>query len=356
MTSKKAIYSLLLAALFLITGCGKNKELQTSTTKFVKVEKVANNQQREKLVFNGKIQEKSLTALSFRVGGPLMTLKVKSGDYMKEGDLIAVIDKRDYKLNKQTAEASYIQAKGEYERYKELHEKNKVPANSFEKIEAGYLMAKAGYENAVNQLKDTELRAPYSGYVHEKFVENYQTVGPGQPIVSIIDLSRLEVLVSVPENQLNDIKNCEENYLAVRNANVSKVPVSILSLAEKASGGGLYDLKFIFKNEKSMNIAPGMSAEVTMYCEREGAALNIPVEAVFNKDNSTYVWVYDDSLGIITRRKVTVGNIKSGGVIEVNSGLERGELIITAGVNSLFENQKVHPVQKPSKTNVGGLL
>ncbi len=77
--------------------------------------------------------------MSFRVGGPLISFNVKSGDFVRKGQVIAAIDKRDYQLQVQSTKAQFQQLRGEYERYKELYGKDKIPANSYEKIESGYL-------------------------------------------------------------------------------------------------------------------------------------------------------------------------------------------------------------------------
>jgi RND family efflux transporter MFP subunit len=356
MKFKSLILTISAVSALLLASCGSKEKEEAPKAKYVKVEQVFSQKGGGKLVFNGQIKEKSLTTLSFRVGGPLVRLNVKTGDYVRKGQIIASIDKRDYKLQVQSTKAQYEQLKGEYERYKELYEKNKLPANSFEKIESGYLMAKTGYENAVNQLNDTELRAPFSGYIYEKKAENFQTVGPGVPIVSIIDLSSLEVVISVPENQILNIKRSSDNYLEVKNAGVSNFPVSIISIGEKAKRDGLYEVKLSFANNKELNISPGMSAEVTMYCKGEAASKTIPSAAVFYKDNKTCVWLYNTGTKTISQKEIQVKGIISDGKIEVLNGLSIGDSIVTTGVNSLSEGQTVEPIKKPASTNIGGLL
>jgi RND family efflux transporter MFP subunit len=353
---KRGIYIISLAGAITLAGCGGDNIKVEEKVKYVKVQKVKSYQDRDKLIFNGKIKEKSLTSLSFRVGGPLVNLNVNTGDYVNKGQVIAVIDKRDYKLQVQSTKAQYTQLEGEYERYKELYNKNKIPANSFEKIESGYLMAKTAYENAVNQLNDTELKAPAAGYIHEKFTENFQTVGPGQPIVSIINLSKLEVVISVPENQLLAIRSCRNTYLDVKNANVSKLPVTVLSVADKAKSDGLYEVKFSFKNNKSMNIFPGMSAEITMNFDNNDNITLIPSSSVFRKDKGSYVWVYNAESKSITKRRIEIKQIAQDGFVEITSGLKSDEQIVTAGTHYLYENQIVKPIVKASETNIGRLL
>ena len=346
----------LIATIIILSGCSENKTQQDETIQYVKTEKVSPKTEAEKLVFNGTIQEQSLTTLSFRVGGPIIKLNVKMGDYVKKGDVIASIDKRDYELQVKSTKAQYQQLEGEYKRYKELYEKNKIPANSYEKIESGYLMAKTGYDNAVNQLRDTDLKAPFSGYIHQKMVENFQTIGPGIPIVSMIDISKLEVVIAIPENLINKVKHSDENYLSVKNANVTDLPIHLLNIDGKTGNDGMYKMKFNFTNEPSYNIYPGMSAEVTMYCHNPNETMRIPATSIIHENNKNFVWLYNINTQTVKKNPVKIIRIANNGYVEISSGLKYGDIIITAGVNYLFEGQKVEPIKEISKTNIGGLL
>lgn len=348
----------MVAIAFAFTSCktSNGDAPQAKAIKYVKVETISGGTTQNKMVLNGKIKEKSLTSLSFRVGGPLDRLNVRTGDYVRKGQLLASIDKRDYQIQLQTTKAQFTQAEGEYKRYKQLVEQDKIPENTFERVESGYLMAKSAYENAHNQLNDTELRAPFSGYVFEKFAENHQTVGAGQPIVSIIDNSKLEAVVSVSESQLQRVRNDRQSFLTVANAGVDLFPVSLLSIGEKAMSDGLYEVKFSFENKGDMKVAPGMTAEITLMCVAQENQLSVASSALFHEKESNYVWVYDPVSQKVRKREIVVGTSGSQGRAFINSGLENGEQVVTAGVHYLIDGQKVKPVEKPSLTNVGGLL
>lgn len=356
MKLKVLIASTIFTLTILISGCSEKHQEKKSIIKYVKTETITPKNEGEKLVFNGFIKEQSLTTLSFRVGGPLVKINVKTGDFVKKGQVIASIDKRDYQLQVNSSKAQYLQLKGEYKRYKELFEIKKIPANSYEKIESGYLMAKTGYENAQNQLRDTELKAPFSGYIHKKMVENFQTVGPGMPIVSMIDISKLEVIIAIPENLLNKAKLSSRNFLSVQNSDVSQLPLTKVSIGEKASKDGMYELKLNFDNDPSYNIYPGMSAEVTMLCNKTGETIRIPSSAIFHENNNDYIWLYNKSTQTVNKKNIHVDQLIDNGFAQISSGLHYGDIVVTAGVHYLHNNQQVKPLPKQSTSNVGGLL
>ncbi len=352
------IFFLLGLTIITLSGCNNSsKEVpQAKTIKKVKVETVTDDAVQNTMTLNGKIKEKSLTSLSFRVAGPLKKLNVKQGDYVHAGQVIAEVDDRDYQLQVETSKAQFEQAEGEYNRYKQLVEQKKIPENTFEKIKSGYLMTKTAYENAQNQLNDTKLRAPFSGYIYEKFVENYQTVGAGTPIVSIIDNSHLEVVASVAESQLNRIKSDKKSFLNVDNAAIKQLPVQLLSVSEKAMQDGLYEVKFSFENKRDLQVAPGMTAEITIYCQSGENQLSVASTAIFHEKTSTYVWIYNSSTSQVEKREVNISLDGTKGRVNISSGLQNGEQVVTAGVHYLVEGQEVKPLPASSVTNIGGLL
>lgn len=356
MKMNKVLYVVIVTVMILTISCKNEEEHSADTAKLVKVTKVSGQQNVEYLTFNGNVKEKSLTMLSFRVGGPLVNVNVKEGDYVHEGDVLAKIDQRDYNIQLANAKAQFEQVRSEYERYKELYEKEKIPANTYEKVESGYKMAKAGYENALNQLNDTKLKAPISGYIHQKLVENYATVGAGHPVVSIIDISKLEIIIHVPENQVLNIEKCQNYSVSVKNANVFDLPVKLLSVNEKTGKDGLFEVKFILENRDDLHIYPGMTAEVKIACREEKNSILISSDAVLEKNNSTYVWLYNPSEQTVQLNEVVIASLKPEGKLEVIKGLSNGDQVIASGVHTLFEGQKVKPITKRSATNVGGLL
>ena len=350
-------FSLLLLSALVAQSCvEKEAKAPKETSRYVKVEQITNGHSNNQMVFNGKVEERSLTSLSFRVGGTLQKLLVNEGDYVRKGDLIASVDKRDYQLQVDTRHAQYMQAKGEYERYKELMTKSKIPENTYEKIESAYLIAQTTYENALNQLKDTELRAPVSGYVYEKFTENHQAIGPGQPIISILDRSSLEVVINVPEDQVLALNKGAKNYLSIKKIDVIDVPVTLSYISGKAGNDGLYKVHYILSNKDNSNILPGMTASLKVVTDKAHGVLHIPNSAVFLNDNKSCVWIYDETTQAAQKRVIAIADLRSEGALEVLDGLQKGEYIITAGVHSISEGQKVKPIKPISSTNIGGLL
>lgn len=357
MKSSKVQYLLIPAMAVMMVGCKKEiKQAAPESIKHVKIEKVEGIDSLQTLSFNGKIQENSVTSLSFRVGGPIENITVEPGDYVKAGDVIATIDQRDYMIQLRDFEAQLEQTKAEYERYKEIYEDGKLPENTFDKIKSGYLRIEAATDNARNQLNDTKLISPVSGYVYEKYAENHQTTGVGNPVVSIVDVSKLEVVIAVPENQLNTIKQIDYGYLSVDNANIREKQVELSRVSEKSRQDGLYEVRFSFQNHDEYMVNPGMSADLSIQYSRNKSSQFVAASALFHQASDTFVWKYSPSKKVVSKCKVKVKNIVNDGQVEVISGISSGDMIVTAGVHNISDGQKVKPIEEASSTNIGGLL
>lgn len=130
---------------------------------------------------------------SFRVGGPIKRFNAQLGKFYRKGEVIAAIDSRDFIIRKDEAEVVYRQAKAEFQRIGNLYEQDNISGSAYEKAKADHTRAKATYEIAENELKDTQLVTPFDGYVQEIKIEQHQEVKATVPVLSFIDLSRIKV-------------------------------------------------------------------------------------------------------------------------------------------------------------------
>ena len=345
-------------AIGLLSSCGDNTTEKTESIRYVKATEVLPSQGNDVLIYNGVVKERRDVTLSFKVGGPVNELLVDVGDYVNKGQAIAKIDKRDYKIQLQAREAQYTQAKGEYERYQELYKRKKLPENTLDKLKAGYLMAKSQYEAAVNALEDTELKAPFSGYVNKKFIENFETVGPGVPIIQLLDFSDLEVAVSIPENNINEMSDVYKITCDIRNANKSGIPATVKSISKKTGSDRMFEAKILLEdNDIKHKIKPGMVAKVKVQKNNsDNNNLLVPIESVFSNGQKKYVWLIDNNSHKVKKREVNVSEIQGNGLVEISATINIGDIVVTAGIHSLVENQEVKVLPKKSETNIGGLL
>ena len=348
--------AIIICCLVLLAGCANNNKEQNEIIRRVKTEPV---QQADSLVikhYPGVIKAAGDMNLAFRVAGQIQKVLVTEGSYVKEGQLVAQIDPRDYRVQLDVAQAQYEQVKAEAERVIELHSRGSVTGNDYDKAVSGLKMIEAKLKNANDQLNDTRLLAPFAGYIQKvNFLEN-ELIDAGMPVASLIDVSNLQVEVEIPVS-LYVKRETIHSYSATQPTVPDKpIQLELLNYSKKASNNQMYKLYLRLAPASQPLLAPGMDVEVSIVQKNsEELQACVPLSALFREGSKTFVWIYQSG-GKVQKREVVTGKLTGDGRIRIVSGVQINEKVVVAGVNNLSENDQVEPLEPVSETNVGGLL
>lgn len=158
--------------------------------------------------FPGRIESARRVELAFRVIGTLKQPPVKEGDEATAGTVIAKLDDADFKTAYDDRKAVYTRTNADYERAKELIKNGFISRVDYDKVESDFKSAKAALRQAELDLSYTTLKAPFSGNVAQRYIQNFEEVQAGQPIIALRDLDLLDVKFNVPESLM--IRQAEE--------------------------------------------------------------------------------------------------------------------------------------------------
>ena len=322
--------------------------------------------------FPGRAKAAREVNLAFRVAGPLVELNGDTGDKVTKGDLVARIDPRDFSVQVKTLEANLnasqaqvTESKLQYARYTHLIKENAAAKATYDQVKAAFEMADArakadrkNLEAARNALGDTILTAPFTGYINRKLVENYETVSLGQVIISLTDLSSMEVEIGIPENLISQADRFK-NYSCEFESIPGKKFTAVLKEIGKNPNlsNQTYPLSLILNPEEIFAIRPGMSARVTFTIagEDQEAYFQVPAQSIVNDDqHKTFVWIVGVNKKVHKRYVKTAGFSNSG--VEVRGKLNAGDWLVTAGASFLKEGQTTRILQAATTTNVGNAL
>ena len=321
-----------IAASIGILGSCRNKQVQVDIPQLVKTAPVNGHDGMTSVTYPGKIQAASNVKLAFRVAGPIRKIYVHEGQYVKKGQLLA-----------------------ESDRIIELYRRGSVSVNEYDKAVAARKRVTALYNAHRNALNDTRLKAPFDGYVQNKYFNAPEIVNQGTPVVSMIDNDYFEVDVNIPSG---DFIRREDFMTFHANADVcpdSILPLELLDITQGANYNQLFTARFRLK--RNPVLAPGMSVSVTIGFKPSSEAMSIvPVSALFMKDGQSFVWLYNEQDETIEPVSVAVERLTKDGEAIVRSALRKGQTVISAGVNDLKEGQKVKLLPPVPASNVGGLL
>lgn len=217
---------------------------------------------------------------------------------------------------------------------------------------------KAAVDDANNQLNYTVLKAPFDASVAAKYVHNFQTVQAKQPIVRLLDVSKIEVTVQVPESLIPLAPRVTEVSCRFDAFPGREFVGQITKIGTEASQTTrTYPVTVALDQPEDIQILPGMAAGVRAE-PPEGTPeatdhLVVPPSAVFTDQSGqagqqSYVWVVEGDGGKVARRSVTTGELTPVG-IAITDGLQAGEWVVTAGVHSLREGQQVRIADEGSR-------
>ena len=353
---RKETILMLIGCLLLFSGC-KHKNTEKETISIVKVYTVQAYGERKQITFPGKVKAASDMNIAFRISGPISKIYVDAGNQVKKGQILAEIDSRDYAVQLAATEAEYKQIKAEAERIIALYEKGSVSPNDYDKAVYGLSQITAKYDAHKNAFSDTKLLAPSDGYIQKRFFEQGETVSAGMPVLSMISSGNGEIEINIPSSTYIQRDNFDSYYCTSDIFPNKNFSLELIGITPKANINQLYTTRFKII-EKEENIpGPGTSVMVTiLYKPEQAIAVSIPLTSVFESDNRSMVWVYDSKTETVSAREVKLSQIRTNGMAIISSGLSHGEIVVSAGVNTLKSGQKVNLLPLASPTNIGGML
>ena len=309
--------------------------------------------------FTGRTKSAEEVNLAFRVAGQIQSMLVKEGDYVQRGQVVAVMDARDYQVQLAATQAEYEQVKADAERVMALYAEGNTTASNNDKARYGLQQISQKLANHRNQLADTRLRSTINGYVQTKFHESGETVGAGMPVVSVFGSGDTEVEIKISASDFANIDKFTSFGCRFDVTGDETFPLTIGRVSQEANTSQLYTVRLKFTGAVDhKKITPGMTTMV--YAEvsdtEASGIVCVPMSAVLNEEGKTEVFVYDTKSSVVKKRPVTLTTVKRDGTVQVDDGLKSGETIVVSGVHHIKDGQKVRILQKPAASNVGGLL
>jgi multidrug efflux system membrane fusion protein len=314
--------------------------------------------------FAGEVRAREESPLSFRVGGNLVRREVDVGDRVKRGDLLAVLDPGDFRLQAQTAQAQAAAATAELERaradqarYAALAEDQLVSRSTLDAqttalraAEEQARAARSQLDVARNQAGYTELRAPRDGAIATRQAEAGQVVVAGQTVFTLAADGGREVAIALPESRIRDFVVGQPVLVESWSAPGRRLPGRIREIAPVAdSQARTYAARVTLVGEAAKAVDLGQSARVYVRENGHRGALSVPLSAVQRgADGATALWVVDPKTRKLISQPVKLGPYTEDRV-PVLSGVSPDAWVVVAGGHLLREGQAVEPVDRRNK-------
>ena len=355
----------------------------------------------------GTVQAKNRSVVAAKVMGNIVALHVREGDSVRAGQTLIEIDNRDAGIQLQktqagmretqdsleeversiraaesaraAAQANESLAKSTFQRYQTLFERHSVSPQEFDEVRARYEVAKAESERADRLLQATAARqnqmkaridqakadvanarvyvgysriaAPIDGVVVSRQADVGYLATPGMPLLTIENSSRYQLHASVEESRLGTIQLNDQVHVlleALANTELNGIVEEIVPAADPATRS--YTVKIALPNTSDIHLRSGLYGKAR-FVAGQRKTLSVPQKAVTQQGQLVGVFVVDQA-GVARLRLVKTGRTV-GDRVELLSGLNEGEEIISEVITSLRDGTRVREATKDAQRIAG---
>lgn len=285
-----------------------------------------------------------------RVGGQVVEILVEEGSRVTRGQLLAQLDGERLRLAMLSARANLDKASKEYQRNIDLHKRGLISAAMFDGLKFELDALRATYELRKLDYEYSGIRAPIAGVVSARNIKPGQNLQANDVAFQITNTTELRAELRIPQSELSKFAPGHVATLTIDAMPETNFEATIARISPTIdTRDGTFRATAFIDNGDGW-LAPGMFARFTIAYEKHENALVIPLDAVIEEDSNYSVFVVND--GEVTQRAITTG-IRSAGRVEVLSGLEDNEYIVTQGQASLRSGSKVLASNRQSNRLTG---
>lgn len=309
-------------------------------------------------LYTGDIYPIQQASIYSKVSGNLEKVYVDIGQFVRQGQVLALVDTTLYVQNMKQAYAAYLQAdanqqnmKLNYERNKSLLTQKLISQQDVDNSKAAFDIAhaqkeaaSASYKNALTQLSYCRITAPFSGFITKRNLDAgaYLTSSTSQAssvIFTLMDIDVVKIMANIPEKEIASLKSVLSVDVTI-DALAGKVFTAKIAKMSQAVDMATRTLAVELDiNNKDHQLKPGMFANISLVLEKKNNTPSLPLDAVIQDDNGSFVYVITPDT-VAHKRYVETG-IKQTNIVEIVSGVSESDNIVTIGQNLLKDKAKV---------------
>lgn len=323
-----------LAGVFLLSACGAGEETaeqeEEEETPPVPVEVSQPVRGDIYAVYSGTapIEAFAEADVIAKVDGEIRELLVEEGDEVTKDQVLARLDGDRLRLELNESQARLRKLQRDFERNEELKEKGLISEGDFEKIQYDLEALQASYNLASLELDYTQIRAPINGVVSERYVRLGNTINVGEPLFRVTSLDPLVTYLHVPEREYRQLSPGQPVAIDIDALSGQRTIANVTRVSPIVDPDtGTFKITVEISDEER-RIKPGMFARLSIVYDRHENALQVPRSAIVEDAGESSVFVVEE--GIAKRRFVETG-FSEKGMIEITSGLDDNDDVITVG-------------------------
>lgn len=342
-----------LALLVLLAACKPVEKPEPEPIRPVRVTTVERREGGETVSLTGQVEAREEVNLSFRVGGRMIERSVNVGDRVRAGQVVARLESdtprnalRSARAELTAVRARLVEAQNNFERHRSLLDRGFITRAMFDQAEQAYRTARAQVDSvqaqvniAETQLGYADLIAASSGTVTARRAEPGEVVAPGQPIIQLAREGGRDAVFDVPARVIEITPANVEVVVTLSSDPKVRATGRVREVAPQAD-----PVTRTFKVRIGLNDPPAamrLGSTVTGSVQLgAGPGIEIPASALTAANQRPAVWVLDPASNTVSLRNIEVLRYDLARVA-VAEGLQPGDIVVTAGVQTLRPGQQV---------------
>ena len=272
--------------------------------------------------------------IAFEITGRISSIYVDIGDRVKKDDVLAKLDDSEVNANLEQAVARLDLANQVLNRFEDLRKKGFISIQDFDKAKSEYLVAKSQVKFFEVKKSQTILRAPYDGFIQNRFVDEGTVINGSNPILEILDANKVEAHVSIPENLVNNLEVSNDYVFEIGQ---EKAIGKFKRLAPMSASGSNSRLAIF---EFTDFFIPGSVIDLIIKIRKSEQGVWLPINSLSQSEQglwSVYT-VSDDGSNRVEKDLVRILHFENN-YAYVSGTLKDGDLVILGGLSKIIEGQ-----------------
>ena len=272
--------------------------------------------------------------IAFEITGRISSIFVDIGDRVKKDEMLAKLDDSEVNANLEQAVARLDLANQVLNRFEDLRKKGFISIQDFDKAKSEYLVAKSQVKFFEVKKSQTILRAPYDGFIQNRFVDEGTVINGSNPILEILDANKVEAHVSIPENLVNNLEVSNDYTFEIGQ---EKAIGKFKRLAPMSASGSNSRLAIF---EFTDFFIPGSVIDLIIKIRKSEQGVWLPINSLSQSEQglwSVYT-VSDDGSNRVEKDLVRILHFENN-YAYVSGTLKNGDLVILGGLSKIIEGQ-----------------
>jgi RND family efflux transporter MFP subunit len=358
---RRAACAVALAVVVALAACSKKEAAAPAPRPVVAVAVHADGHAMQAASLPGEVQARYSTPLSFRIGGKIIERRVRLGDVVKSGQVVAQLDPADAQKNAASAQAQLeaaqhglVFAKQQFDRDQAQAKENLIAPAQLEQSTNAYASALGQRDQAAqqaalskNQLEYTTLVAGHAGVITAEQADTGQNVSAGQAVYNLAWSGDIDVLCDVPESALAAFALGQGANVTLGALPGRRFTARVRELSPVADSQSRTWRARLTLNDPGPDVRLGMTADVTpvtpLATSQANGSFTLPVTALFHQGRQPAVWVVRAADNALELRPVTVTRYNERTIV-ISDGLKDGERVVLQGVHTVSAGEKVNVI------------